>query len=315
MVYQEASRSKYIIAFIVANFASGIAAKLGGAIFLPSDYFNSAIRTGEVGQAMLASQALSSLLAAVIWIVVFLMFKNVYFQRMFWYVIAVYVIGGLVDFSTLSQMQDLLGLTDAFLLQSALLSFAIVMTVPLFFYVLRKDRYYPPVSAIRNEGVLSGGGPKAAPANQNVSDIQHKLSLTQTAEPADEEMYEIALNELDNDKQVSAIYAKALALSQGDTDKARWKYVDLRVGRLKEQEVNESAKSELLPCGICGRSEAAEILTDGACEECRTLKKPPSATGLKQLGAEMRQEEGFSITIIAVTIGGAMLVGLVLSTW
>jgi len=92
---------------------------------------------------------------------------------------------------------------------------------------------------IKNEAVLSGDGPKAAPANLNSSSIQHEPSLTQTAEPADEEMYEIALNELDNDKQVSAIYAKALALSQGDTDKARWKYVDLRVGHMKAEEVKK----------------------------------------------------------------------------
>ncbi|MFY9206272.1 MAG: hypothetical protein WAO67_11125, partial [Yoonia sp.] len=223
MAHQEASRSKYIIAFFVANFASGIAAKLGDGIFSASDYFNSAIRTGEVEQALFASSAISGLLAVGAWIAVFLMFKNIYLQRMLWYVIAGYMIGGLVSFSGLSQIQDLLGLTDTFLLQSALLGFAIAMTVPLFFYVLRKDRYYPPVSAIRNEGVLSGDGPKAAPANLNSSSTQHEPSLTQTAEPADEEMYEIALNELDNDKQVSAIYAKALALSQGDTDKARWK--------------------------------------------------------------------------------------------
>ena len=153
MAHQEASRSKYIIAFFVANFASGIAAKLGDLIFSASDYFNSAIRTGEVEQALFASSAIGGLLAVGAWIAVFLMFKNIYFQRMLWYVIAGYVIGGLVGLGALSQMQDLLGLTDTFLLQSALLGFAIAMTVPLFFYVLRKDRYYPPTTEVGQKTV------------------------------------------------------------------------------------------------------------------------------------------------------------------
>ena len=79
----------------------------------------------------------------------------------------------------------------------------------------------------------------AKPTYQNVSNIQYETLTARTVEPADEDMYEIALNELDNDKQVSAIYAKALALSQGDTDKARWKYVDLRVGHMKAEEVKK----------------------------------------------------------------------------
>jgi len=265
MAHQEASRSKYIVAFFVANFASRIAAILGDDIFSASDYFNSAIRTGEVEQGLFAGIAISGLSAAATWIAVFLMFKNIYFQRMLWYVIAGNVFGSLLGMGALSRMQNLLGLTDTFLFLSALFIFAIAMTVPLFFYVLRKDRYYPPVFAIRNEGVLSGDGPKAAPANLNSSSIQHEPSLTQTAEPADEEMYEIALNELDNDKQVSAIYAKALALSQGDTDKARWKYVDLRVGRLKEQ---EAKGANLVSCKDCGVSEPSERLTDGLCVDC-----------------------------------------------
>ena len=142
----------------------------------------------------------------------------------------------------------------------------------------------------------------AKPTYQNVSNIQYETLTARTVEPADEDMYEIALNELDNDKQVSAIYAKALALSQGDTDKARWKYVDLRVSRLKEQEVGESARTELLPCAICGRSEAAEILTDGACEECRTPKKPPSATGLKGHNDKTPQNEGFMIPLLLIIV-------------
>ena len=265
MAHQEASRSKYIIAFFVANFASGIAATLGNGIFSASGYFNSAISTGEVGQAMLASQALSSLLAAVIWIVVFLMFKNIYFQRMLWYVIAGYVIGGLFEASLLSRVQKALWLTDPYFIHPVLLGFVISLSVPVFFSTFRKDRYYPPVPFVQNEGILPGGSPKAAPANLNSSSIQHEPSLTQTAEPADEEMYEIALNELDNDKQVSAIYAKALALSKGDTDKARWKYVDLRVAKLKDQ---EAKGANLVSCKDCGVSEPSERLTDGLCVDC-----------------------------------------------
>ena len=153
MAHQEASRSKYIIAFIVANFASVIAATLGNGIFSASDYFNSAIRTGEVEQGLFAGIAISGLSAAATWIAVFLMFKNIYFQRMLWYVIAGNVFGSLLGLGALSQMQDLLGLTDTFLFLSALFIFAIAMTVPLFFYVLRKDRYYPPTTEVGRKAV------------------------------------------------------------------------------------------------------------------------------------------------------------------
>ena len=155
MAHQEASRSKYIIAFIVANFASSIASKLGDLIFLESDYFNSAIRTGEVEQALFTSSAISGLLAVGAWIAVFLMFKNIYFQRMLWYVIAGSVAGSVISF--LVGLRALsLGLTDIFLLQLELLNFAEAMTVPLFFYVLRKDRYYPQDIPKRNQERSSG---------------------------------------------------------------------------------------------------------------------------------------------------------------
>ena len=153
MAYQEASRSKYIIAFIVANFASGIVAKFTGFLYSKGDYFNSISLKDGYEQAIIASQVFSGLLAAATWIVVFLMFKNVYFHRMLGYVISGYVIGVLAESSLLLPVQDLLGFSDLFLFLFTLLSFAIAMTVPLFFYVLRKDRYYPPTTEVGQKTV------------------------------------------------------------------------------------------------------------------------------------------------------------------
>lgn len=215
MANQEASRSKYIIAFIVANFASNIAAKLGDLIFSASDYFNSAIRTGEVEQALFASSAISGLLGVGAWISVFLMFKNIYFQRMLWYVIAGNVIVVLVGFSTFSQMQDFLGLTDTFLLQSAFLSFAIGMIVPLFFYGSREDRYYPPVFVTRNEGVPSEVGPKTATTNLSVSNSQYETSL---AKPIYEPTKTTSLHDIEASSEVPSDVKK---IETYQYDKAR----------------------------------------------------------------------------------------------
>ena len=273
MAHQEASRSKYIIAFIVANFASNMAAKLGDLVFSESDYFNSAIRTGELEQAWFANSAISSVLAAATWIAVFLMFKNIYFQRMLWYVIAGQVIIVLVGFSISSQTQDLLGLTDTFLLQSARLSFAIAMTVPLFFYVLREDRYYPPAIPKRNQERSSRNSQTEAYPEADTVDSLDEPQSVDNPDADDEELYEIALNELDNNTQIGSTYAKALALSEGDIEKARWTYIDLRVANLKiydesSEGAKEASKTKLSPCVVCGIYEPTETLSDGVCLEC-----------------------------------------------
>lgn len=210
MVDYEASRSRYIIAFIVANFASNIAAKLGDAVFSASDYFNSAIRTGEIEQALLVSAAISGLLAVVAWIIIFMMFANIYFHRMLWYFIAGAVIGNLVNFAMLSKTQDLLGLSGVFVQQIALLSFAISMAVPMFFYLLRKDRYHPPVSAVKIEEVTLGDVTANASVAEKVSNNKFEPSLGYALEIAQREIDEMAFVEPNDSSQNSFIYEKTL---------------------------------------------------------------------------------------------------------
>ena len=273
MAHQEASRSKYIIVFIVANFASAMAAKLGDLVFSESDSFNSAIRTGELEQALLVNSAISSVLAAATWIAVFLMFKNIYFQRMLWYVIAGQVIGVLVGLRTLSLMKGLLDLSDDFQRQFLLISFAIAMAVPLFFYGLRVDRYYPPAIPKRNPERSSGNSQTEAYPEADTVDSLDEPQSVDNPDADDEELYEIALNELDNNTQISSTYAKALALSEGDIEKARWTYIDLRVANLKiydesSEGAKEASKTKLSPCVVCGIYEPTETLSDGVCLEC-----------------------------------------------
>jgi TPR repeat protein len=174
MTDYEASRGKYIIVFIVANMVSAIVVKLGGLLFYESNYYTLAIQLGEYEQAILTDQILTGSLAAVTWIVVFLMFENVYFQRMLWYVIASYAIGVILSVGSLMQLHDLLRFSNDFLFKSALLGFAISMSVPMFFYNLRKDRYYPPALTIKNQDT-----PYTHIASERV-----RLKVNETGDPA-----------------------------------------------------------------------------------------------------------------------------------
>lgn len=45
----------------------------------------------------------------------------------------------------------------------------------------------------------------------------------------DEEFYKAALDEVEEDEKVATTWAKALTLCKGDTEAAKWKYVELRV--------------------------------------------------------------------------------------
>jgi hypothetical protein len=52
----------------------------------------------------------------------------------------------------------------------------------------------------------------------------------------DKDFYLEATNEVEEGKQNPAIWAKALALTEGDEEKAKYKYIKLRVERLVADE-------------------------------------------------------------------------------
>ena len=60
---------------------------------------------------------------------------------------------------------------------------------------------------------------------------------------SDEEYFLQATNEVDEYRQNSALWAKAVALSDGDKEKAKYKYIKLRVGQLKLVDVENTNQS------------------------------------------------------------------------
>lgn len=62
----------------------------------------------------------------------------------------------------------------------------------------------------------------------------------------DEDVYLDVLNEFDNGKKKESLWAKALTLEKGDIKKAKYSYIQLRVGQLKEEKVQyENQISEI----------------------------------------------------------------------
>ena len=58
----------------------------------------------------------------------------------------------------------------------------------------------------------------------------------------DESLYLIATTELDDGPKNEALWAKAMALSKGDKEQARYKYIELRVEQLKKNVSQEDDK-------------------------------------------------------------------------
>lgn len=60
---------------------------------------------------------------------------------------------------------------------------------------------------------------------------------------SDEELYLVATNEIDGNNKNLALWAKAMALADGDTDIAKYKYIKLRVEQLIAVKVDELSVS------------------------------------------------------------------------
>lgn len=84
------------------------------------------------------------------------------------------------------------------------------------------------------------------PRPPEVSKVQKVTRDTLPAsEPAtsDEEYYKAALDEYEENEKVPETWAKALTICQGDEDKAKWKYIGLRVEWLNRQDFVSQKKT------------------------------------------------------------------------
>lgn len=62
----------------------------------------------------------------------------------------------------------------------------------------------------------------------------------------DEKFYKAALEEFEQDEKVSETWAKAISLSEGDIQKGKWKYVELRVQYLTNEERRRAHESKIV---------------------------------------------------------------------
>ena len=73
---------------------------------------------------------------------------------------------------------------------------------------------------------------------------------------SDEEYYKAALDEYEENEKVPETWAKALTICQGDEDKAKWKYIELRVEWLNSQDIIAQKKT------LAERKEVSKIQSD-----------------------------------------------------
>ena len=60
----------------------------------------------------------------------------------------------------------------------------------------------------------------------------------------DVELYEIALEEIEQEKIIKGVWAKALSISEGDEQKARSKYLEIRVRLLRDEKKSIAKETE-----------------------------------------------------------------------
>jgi len=65
-----------------------------------------------------------------------------------------------------------------------------------------------------------------------VTDIQTKNETQQYAEKPNQDIYEQVWNELNSGNTITGVWAKAFAMSEGDANKTKAKYIELRVQQI-----------------------------------------------------------------------------------
>lgn len=251
----EASRITYIFAFLTAGLLATIAGQIGSLLFEQTNLFTSITADLSFEGLLIASLLISTPISLATWIMIFLSFSGIYFRRVLWFYICGGAISAFISYVSLSEMVDsLIALNPAVAAASigkiAFGTWVASLAVPIFFVTFRADRYHPPTrqanpkrDKTNNEGKIASTESKSV--NSSLSKSEHntgsstqKGSLLSEPTSDDDHLYETALNEFVSDTYVNATYAKALSLSEGDEIKAKWKYVELRVARLKSQDIS-----------------------------------------------------------------------------
>jgi len=79
----------------------------------------------------------------------------------------------------------------------------------------------------------------------------------------DEQLYLEATQEVDNGTQAPAIWAKAMALAEGDQEKARYRYITLRVEELSEAPTNHQHPHSLRHASNMPRARRGRVAGSG----------------------------------------------------
>lgn len=225
----EASRSKYISAFILANIASNIVVKLVSLIIGETNAYKEMIEAQNFEAAIRLDNLTCSIFSMIAWVLVFLCFRGVYFKRTLWYYITSVALTILLVNSTPNPFHETLEpyVNEDFFIMQGWTAFLLSMSVPLYFIYLNEKRYYPPKAQTKSVA------PKPAKTVPPRSPLAVTSNEILNSNLDDEEFYETALRELEEGRAVQSTYAKALTLSEGKVKKAKWKYVELRVTNLK----------------------------------------------------------------------------------
>ena len=88
----------------------------------------------------------------------------------------------------------------------------------------------------------------------------------------EDELYAMAFAEIQNDKQQSGIWAKALAESMGDNQRAKASYIRIRTEQLIHDQIATQIQNGRIPfkCPLCGRPSAAKT---GQLQDCKRDNK------------------------------------------
>ena len=110
--------------------------------------------------------------------------------------------------------------------------------------------------------VVSSGKQRPVPSDRSrakpmIDEGTERPSIDQSD---DAEVYLRAMEELDNDKPVKALWAKAVTLCEGDKEKARYLYIKTRVEELKREAIEEAkAEAERIATAKAWEKVVAEV--------------------------------------------------------
>ncbi len=152
-----------------------------------------------------------------------------------------------------------------------LLMFLMYSSLPILAYLLYKLKFWLSTNK-QPKKVKTSASPKQA-----IESIESN---------PDADLYLQAANEVDNNNQKPALWAKAMALCEGDENKAKYKYINLRV-----DELANPVKQEVTPHSI--QSSTLE-------HDPKDTDSEPSFLFLKEKGFNITQKDGKWVFIDAL---------------